>query len=80
MYVMFSFAELPGYYYDAEKNRYFPLKGPIPGSSRKRKSSSSSSSAGNGKNSVPQPNQVLEFFFLFFEFLVVQVAMISLLF
>lgn len=26
--------ELPGFYYDAEKNRYFPLKGPIPGSSR----------------------------------------------
>ncbi|GAV75061.1 hypothetical protein CFOL_v3_18540, partial [Cephalotus follicularis] len=25
--------ELPGFYYDAEKNRYFPLKGPIPGSS-----------------------------------------------
>lgn len=30
--------ELPGFYYDAEKNRYFPIKGPIPGSSRKRKS------------------------------------------
>ncbi|XP_031093468.1 uncharacterized protein LOC115998127 isoform X2 [Ipomoea triloba] len=30
--------ELPGFYYDSEKNRYFPLKGPIPGSSRKRKS------------------------------------------
>ncbi|XP_051128552.1 uncharacterized protein LOC127249665 isoform X2 [Andrographis paniculata] len=27
--------ELPGFYYDAEKNRYFPLKGPIPGSSPK---------------------------------------------
>ncbi|GAB2234452.1 hypothetical protein Droror1_Dr00003706 [Drosera rotundifolia] len=27
--------ELPGFYYDAEKNRYFPIKGPIPGSSRK---------------------------------------------
>ncbi|XP_038689026.1 uncharacterized protein LOC119988160 [Tripterygium wilfordii] len=26
--------ELPGFYYDAEKNRYFPIKGPIPGSSR----------------------------------------------
>ncbi|PIA37643.1 hypothetical protein AQUCO_03000296v1 [Aquilegia coerulea] len=24
--------ELPGFYYDAEKNRYFPIKGPIPGS------------------------------------------------
>lgn len=27
-------ADLPGFYYDAEKNRYFPIKGPIPGSSR----------------------------------------------
>ncbi|XP_041027393.1 DDB1- and CUL4-associated factor 4 [Juglans microcarpa x Juglans regia] len=25
---------LPGFYYDAQKNRYFPIKGPIPGSSR----------------------------------------------
>uniref|UniRef100_A0A1J3GUW9 DDB1-and CUL4-associated factor 4 n=1 Tax=Noccaea caerulescens TaxID=107243 RepID=A0A1J3GUW9_NOCCA len=24
--------ELPGFYYDEEKNRYFPIKGPIPGS------------------------------------------------
>ncbi|KAK4346728.1 hypothetical protein RND71_033067 [Anisodus tanguticus] len=30
--------ELPGFYYDEEKNRYFPIKGPIPGSSKKRKS------------------------------------------
>ncbi|KAM3324102.1 DDB1 and CUL4-associated factor 4 isoform X1 [Capsicum chacoense] len=30
--------ELPGFYYDGEKNRYFPIKGPIPGSSKKRKS------------------------------------------
>ncbi|KAL1195457.1 Katanin p80 WD40 repeat-containing subunit B1-like protein [Cardamine amara subsp. amara] len=30
--------ELPGFYYDEEKNRYFPIKGPIPGS----KASSSS--------------------------------------
>ena len=27
-------ADLPGFYYDKEKNRYFPIKGPIPGSSR----------------------------------------------
>ncbi|GFQ00827.1 hypothetical protein PHJA_002226600 [Phtheirospermum japonicum] len=27
--------QLPGFYYDAEKNRYFPYKGPIPGSSSK---------------------------------------------
>ncbi|KAL3379921.1 hypothetical protein AABB24_000529 [Solanum stoloniferum] len=32
--------ELPGFFYDAEKNRYFPIKGPIPGSSKKRKSPS----------------------------------------
>eukprot|EP00261_Vitis_vinifera_P035488 XP_019076731.1 PREDICTED: uncharacterized protein LOC100266712 isoform X3 [Vitis vinifera] len=25
--------ELPGFYYDVEKNRYFPIKAPIPGSS-----------------------------------------------
>lgn len=35
--------ELPGYYFDAEKNRYFPIKGPIPGSKSKPPSSSSSS-------------------------------------
>ncbi|KAH1147343.1 hypothetical protein AAZX31_15G148300 [Glycine max] len=29
--------ELPGFYYDPEKNRYFPIKGPIPGSSSKPK-------------------------------------------
>ncbi|KAK6916947.1 hypothetical protein RJ641_017698 [Dillenia turbinata] len=28
--------ELPGFYYDAEKNRYFPIKGPIPGSASSR--------------------------------------------
>ncbi|GER46202.1 transducin/WD40 repeat-like superfamily protein, partial [Striga asiatica] len=27
--------EIPGFYYDPEKNRYFPCKGPIPGSSSK---------------------------------------------
>ncbi|KAL8160241.1 hypothetical protein V2J09_001778 [Rumex salicifolius] len=27
--------DLPGFYFDSEKNRYFPIKGPIPGSSRK---------------------------------------------
>lgn len=36
--------DLPGLYYDPEKNRYFPLKGPIPGSSRARSASSSASS------------------------------------
>ncbi|TKY72650.1 DDB1- and CUL4-associated factor 4 [Spatholobus suberectus] len=29
--------ELPGFYYDPEKNRYFPIKGRIPGSSSKPK-------------------------------------------
>ncbi|KAL6283015.1 hypothetical protein ACE6H2_013944 [Prunus campanulata] len=35
--------ELPGFYYDAEKNRYFPTKGPIPGSRRVTTAASSSS-------------------------------------
>ena len=35
--------EIVGYYYDEEKKRFFPTRGPIPGSSRKRKSESSSS-------------------------------------
>ncbi|KAM7530330.1 hypothetical protein LguiB_033740 [Lonicera macranthoides] len=34
--------DLPGFYYDAEKNRYFPIKGPIPGSSHRNNGSSSS--------------------------------------
>ncbi|KAJ0081800.1 hypothetical protein Patl1_11972 [Pistacia atlantica] len=34
--------DLPGFYYDAEKNRYFPIKGPIPGASRPRIPSASS--------------------------------------
>ncbi|KAL6880458.1 hypothetical protein ACP4OV_012023 [Aristida adscensionis] len=28
--------ELPGFYYDAEKNRYFPIRGPIPGAAARR--------------------------------------------
>jgi hypothetical protein len=28
--------ELPGFYYDPEKNRYFPIKGPIPGAATRR--------------------------------------------
>ncbi|XP_016648196.1 PREDICTED: uncharacterized protein LOC103325475 [Prunus mume] len=40
---MNSGAELPGFYYDAEKNRYFPTKGPIPGSRRVTTAASSSS-------------------------------------
>uniref|UniRef100_A0A5B7BJG7 Uncharacterized protein n=1 Tax=Davidia involucrata TaxID=16924 RepID=A0A5B7BJG7_DAVIN len=43
--------DLPGFYYDAEKNRYFPIKGPIPGSSR------NSSSLAAAHKSVLKPNQ-----------------------
>uniref|UniRef100_A0A0E0E6T2 Uncharacterized protein n=1 Tax=Oryza meridionalis TaxID=40149 RepID=A0A0E0E6T2_9ORYZ len=28
--------ELPGFYYDPDKNRYFPIRGPIPGASTRR--------------------------------------------
>uniref|UniRef100_A0ACD5UZU4 Uncharacterized protein n=1 Tax=Avena sativa TaxID=4498 RepID=A0ACD5UZU4_AVESA len=28
--------ELPGFYYDPDKNRYFPIKGPIPGAATRR--------------------------------------------
>ncbi|KAF6136601.1 hypothetical protein GIB67_016057 [Kingdonia uniflora] len=37
------FEDLPGFYYDPVKNRYFPIKGPIPGSKRASSSSASSS-------------------------------------
>ncbi|MFS7970133.1 hypothetical protein Hanom_Chr09g00817441 [Helianthus anomalus] len=37
--------DLPGFYYDAEKNRYFPLKSPIPGSSSSSRPSSSASTS-----------------------------------
>ncbi|XP_028751842.1 uncharacterized protein LOC114711591 [Neltuma alba] len=43
--------ELPGFYYDAEKNRYFPIKGPIPGSSR------SSSAKLGPKKPIPRSTQ-----------------------
>ncbi|KAJ6702028.1 KATANIN P80 SUBUNIT [Salix koriyanagi] len=48
--------ELPGFYYDKEKNRYFPLKGPIPGSSR------SSSSTNKAKKSSTNSTQASNFF------------------
>jgi len=35
--IVYFVAELPGFYYDPEKNRYFPIKGPIPGSSSRPK-------------------------------------------
>ncbi|XP_021728064.1 DDB1- and CUL4-associated factor 4-like [Chenopodium quinoa] len=44
--------DLPGFYYDPDKNRYFPIKGPIPGSSRKPKS------VLPDQNSVSLPTQV----------------------
>ncbi|PRQ30165.1 hypothetical protein RchiOBHm_Chr5g0021601 [Rosa chinensis] len=39
--IFLGFFYLPGFYYDAEKNRYFPNKGPVPGS----RSTAASSSA-----------------------------------
>lgn len=41
-------AEIPGFYYDEGKNRYFPVKGPIPGCKSIRKPSSAS---------TPKPSQ-----------------------
>ncbi|XP_004488222.2 uncharacterized protein [Cicer arietinum] len=38
--------ELPGFYFDTEKNRYFPIKGPIPGSSSSK-----------NKTTIPKPSQ-----------------------
>ncbi|KAL8101307.1 uncharacterized protein LOC141686956 isoform X2 [Apium graveolens] len=49
--------ELPGFYYDAEKNRYFPVKGPIPGSSRINSSASSSSSSNTARKASIEPKQ-----------------------
>ncbi|RRT59210.1 hypothetical protein B296_00046015, partial [Ensete ventricosum] len=49
--------DLPGFYYDVDKNRYFPIKGPIPGSKRPPVSPSfscsSSKRATNGECSNP---------------------------
>ncbi|XP_031285403.1 uncharacterized protein LOC116144088 isoform X2 [Pistacia vera] len=47
--------DLPGFYYDAEKNRYFPIKGPIPGTSRPRIPSASS------QNPLSNSTQVLKY-------------------
>ncbi|GAB2281746.1 hypothetical protein Dimus_016315 [Dionaea muscipula] len=41
--------DLPGFYYDPEKNRYFPIKGPVPGSSRK---------SAPAQNPPPEPPKV----------------------
>ena len=50
-------ADLPGFYYDKEKNRYFPIKGPIPGSSR-------SSSVAIAQETTPKSTRVCILFFL----------------
>nr|CAD1840939.1 unnamed protein product [Ananas comosus var. bracteatus] len=51
--------DLPGFYFDPEKNRYFPVKGPIPGSKRPLSSSSSSSDPSSSSRDAPdQKNQV----------------------
>ncbi|KAF5942178.1 hypothetical protein HYC85_019820 [Camellia sinensis] len=42
---MYVGVDLPGFYFDAEKNGYFPIKGPILGSSRNSSSASTSYSA-----------------------------------
>ena len=49
-------ADLPGFYYDKEKNRYFPIKGPIPGSSR-------SSSVAIAQETTPKSTRVCILFF-----------------
>lgn len=50
-FCFFFFSELPGFYYDEEKNRYFPIKGPIPGAK-------SSSSSRTKQKPDPKPEQV----------------------
>ncbi|KAJ4975214.1 hypothetical protein NE237_000320 [Protea cynaroides] len=46
--------ELPGFYYDPEKNRYFPTKGPIPGCTR------NSSAAAASSSNIQKPNLASE--------------------
>ncbi|XP_028091136.1 DDB1- and CUL4-associated factor 4 isoform X1 [Camellia sinensis] len=50
--------DLPGFYFDAEKNRYFPIKGPIPGSSRNSSSASTSYSSTTAPKSLSKSNLV----------------------
>ncbi|KAI8000132.1 DDB1- and CUL4-associated factor 4 [Camellia lanceoleosa] len=50
--------DLPGFYFDAEKNRYFPIKGPIPGSSRNTSSASTSYSSTTAPKSLSKSNLV----------------------
>ncbi|KAL6647642.1 hypothetical protein ACP70R_015079 [Stipagrostis hirtigluma subsp. patula] len=53
--------ELPGFYYDPEKNRYFPIRGPIPGAAARRPPPPSPStpppadSAGCGRKRARRP-------------------------
>lgn len=54
-------ADLPGFYYDKEKNRYFPIKGPIPGSSR-----SSSSTSASAQEPTPKSTTVCYFYFFIY--------------
>ena len=49
-------ADLPGFYFDKEKNRYFPIKGPIPDSSR-------SSSVAIAQETTPKSTRVCILFF-----------------
>ncbi|KAG6493366.1 hypothetical protein ZIOFF_048349 [Zingiber officinale] len=54
--------DIPGFYYDSEKNRYFPTKGPIPGSKRPPSASAASSlakRAANGKLSSPDQDYLI---------------------
>eukprot|EP00268_Persea_americana_P038848 TRINITY_DN38507_c0_g1_i6.p1 TRINITY_DN38507_c0_g1~~TRINITY_DN38507_c0_g1_i6.p1 ORF type:complete len:285 (-),score=39.59 TRINITY_DN38507_c0_g1_i6:1093-1947(-) len=44
--------DLPGFYYDAEKNRYFPIKGPIPGTKR--------NTASHNERPLPKPNETID--------------------
>ncbi|XP_059654087.1 uncharacterized protein LOC132300849 [Cornus florida] len=49
--------DLPGFYYDAEKNRYFPIKGPIPGSSRNSASLPTAQDTISKQNQANNPNR-----------------------
>ncbi|CAF1887502.1 unnamed protein product [Brassica napus] len=49
-------SELPGFYFDEEKKKYFAIKGPIPGS----KPSSSSSSSSSRTKQKPDPKPLKE--------------------
>ena len=56
MFFFFNFiSELPGFYFDEEKKKYFAIRGPIPGS---KPSSSSSSSSRTKQKPDPKPLKV----------------------